>query len=523
MVLPLVCAAVAAAGDVRNVLMIAIDDQRPEMGCYGAQHMHTPNYDRIAKRSMVFERAYVQVALCSPSRTSLLTSRRADTSRVWNIDDQQYWRESGGNFTTLPQTFKENGFITVGMGKVFHEGEPSRDQDIKYSWSPEALIGPEGTAPPGTGGLFEGVTKAKQPHNGTTNTTPCFWKYDTDDDSMVADGMLAQHAAKTLTNLSHRASPFFLAVGFHKPHVPWEAPAKYWDLYPEASVALAPHPLAPTNVPAVAMQTVIRGWSSRKYSDLMAMAAGEPFSKNFPLDNDTLPAWKALQMRRAYWAATSFTDANIGVVIDALDSSPAANNTVIALWGDHGYQLGDNNMWAKQSNFEQATRIPFMIHVPGRAPGRTSALVEAIDLFPTLVSLLGLPTLPECPAKIGKSRDTMYCTEGRSLETLLQNGGAEWSHLAFSQYAREDDAIMGYAVRTDTHRYTEWVHFNTTSGEPDWQKQVARELYDHTGHPVQSGTPESWAMETENVAEDPANAELVKDLSAKLQAGWRGI
>eukprot|EP00756_Hemistasia_phaeocysticola_P050454 Hpha_TRINITY_DN2528_c0_g1::TRINITY_DN2528_c0_g1_i1::g.1407::m.1407/K01136/IDS; iduronate 2-sulfatase len=520
MLLAVVCAATAAA--LKNVLMIAIDDQRPEMGCYGAQHMHTPNYDRIAERSMVFDRAYVQVALCSPSRTSLLTSRRADTSRVWDISKDQYWRKCGGNFTTLPQTFKQHGFVTVGMGKVFHPGGPSGNQDSKYSWSEEALIGPRGKDAPGKGGLYEGWTQATGPHNGTDETHPCFWKYDTEDDTMVADGMLAQHAAKTLTNLSHRATPFFLAVGFHKPHVPWYAPAKYWDLYREDSITLAPHTLAPANVPEVAMQTVIQTWGGGEYSDISTVVKNEhPFDKSFPLGNSTLPAWKALQMRHAYWAATSFTDANIGKVLDALDASPAVNNTVIALWGDHGYQLGDNNMWAKQSNFEQATRVPFMIHVPGKAPGRTSALVEVIDLFPTLVSIMGLSAVPECPSGLKDSRNTMYCTEGRSLEPLLDQPDAAWGHLAFSQFERENDSVMGYTVRTNTHRYTEWIQFNASTGMGDWSKQVARELYSHSAHPVQSGTPESWAMETRNVAEDPANAELVQELSTKLKAGWR--
>eukprot|EP01065_Artemidia_motanka_P008387 TRINITY_DN14215_c0_g1_i1.p1 TRINITY_DN14215_c0_g1~~TRINITY_DN14215_c0_g1_i1.p1 ORF type:complete len:539 (+),score=166.32 TRINITY_DN14215_c0_g1_i1:50-1618(+) len=511
-------AAAAAAAPATNVLMIAIDDQRPELGCYGAAHMHTPNYDRLAARSTLFERAYVQVALCSPSRTSLLTSRRPDTSRVWDISKEQYWRECGGNFTTLPQVFKEAGFNTYGMGKVFHEGAPSRDQDVRYSWSEGANVGKKGDTP--GGGLFEGYTRATGPHNGTAQTEPCFWKYSTERDEDVADGMLAQHAAEVITNLSKKEKPFFVAVGFHKPHVPWYAPERYWDLYPSDAVDLAPHRVPPVGVPPVAMQTVIESWSEGEYTDLTEMAKGEPFSRGFPLDNTTVPNWKALQMRRAYWAATSFTDRNIGVVLDALDASAAANNTAIALWGDHGYQLGDNDMWAKQTCFEHATRVPFMVHLPGAAPRRTAALVEAIDLFPTLVAAAGLADIPACPQPANRSREEWLCTEGRSLLPLVTGAATEWPHAAFSQYERAGDAVMGYTVRTDTYRYTEWVAFDAKAAEPDWSKSFGRELYDHTASPVPAGTPEGWGMETVNEAELPDRAALVAALSKQLRAGW---
>jgi arylsulfatase A-like enzyme len=372
---------------------------------------------KLADRSMLFARAYVSVALCMPSRNALLFSRRPDTAQAWEIANTQFPRRCGGAqcagnqcgphcgirepgpggqlAVTLPGWFYRNGFFTVGAGKIFHEGTFTDNQDFEHSWTPS-------TTNPRTG-LFEAHTNTT--HQAKFNgkpAQPSWYAFDVDDEAM-GETQLALHIVSTIKNLSDTAmlaaaetatdapppAPFFVAVGFHKPHVPWYAPAKYFDLYPNDTITLAPSRHKPINAPNIGMQAVAGIWSSPTtaaqlscpYTDLCAeIYPGAPFAhgrplmtREYPFDNTTFPAWKEREMRRAYWACVSYTDANIGRVLDALEVSPFASNTVVVLWGDHGYHLGDNDMFAKHSNFEHATRIPFMIHVPGLRPGHSSA------------------------------------------------------------------------------------------------------------------------------------------------------
>jgi len=463
-----------------NVLMIAIDDMRPEMEPYGHTHMHTPNIQKLADKSMLFSRAYVQVAVCMPSRNALLFSRRPDTAYAWEISATQWPRTCGGTCggnicgptcgirdpaggklgVTLPGWFYENGFTTVGAGKIFHEGSNTQDQDYRHSWTPS-------TTNPDTG-IWDKSDGPTPTYNGK-DASPSWFAFDVPDDEM-AETKLAEHAVDTIANLSKSSQPgmgdgrpFFLAVGFHKPHVPWYAPKQYWDFYPNETTTLAPNVYKPVGGANIAMQSVMASWSmpkkpgdlSCKYTDLCAeIYPGAPFANGrpgmtagYPYDNSTFPAWKAIELRRAYWASLSYTDSNIGRVLDALAGSPFADNTVIALWGDHGYALGDNAEWAKQTNFEHATRIPFMVHVPGKAAGITHALVEEVDLFPTLVQAAtmnydasggggGPVQVPKCSSDTATSRRTAWCTEGRSLMPLIENASAAWGFAAFSQFPR---------------------------------------------------------------------------------------
>jgi arylsulfatase A-like enzyme len=354
-----------------NVLMIAIDDMRPENTAYGAAHMHTPNIERLANRSMLFSRAYVQVAVCMPSRNALLFSRRPDTAKAWDISEKQFPRDCGGAAcdgnvcgptcgireangklaVTLPGWFYQQGFFTIGAGKIFHEGANTQEQDYQHSWTPS-------TTNPSTG-IYDVKGGPKPMYHGSV-ATPSWYAFDVEDEEM-SETQLAEFAVKTIQNLSAAAAdsgagglskPFFLAVGFHKPHVPWYAPKKYWDFYPNDTATIAPHPLKPIGAPNIAMQSVMRAWSTPKksgkldckYTDLCGeiyphapFADGRPgITAEHPFDNSSFPEWKALELRRAYWASLSFTDANIGRVLDALDASPFKTTTVIALWGDHG-------------------------------------------------------------------------------------------------------------------------------------------------------------------------------------------
>jgi len=561
-----------APAKAMNVLMIAIDDMRPEMEPYGSTHMHTPNIQKLADKSMLFSRAYVQVAVCMPSRNALLFSRRADTTKAWHIRATEWPRDCGASCggdvcgdkcgirepgpngklgVTLPGWFYQHGFFTIGAGKIFHEGSNTQQQDYRYSWTPS-------TTNPASG-LFEPSGGPKPMYNGKV-ANPSFYAFDVDDEEMT-ETMLAEYGVQTIQNLSKvvldEAPPFFLAVGFHKPHVPWYAPKKYWDFYPNDTITVAPNPYKPEHGLNIAEQDVVRTWSTPKnneqplsceYTDLCGeiypdapFANGRPgITKEYPYDNSSFPIWKAKQMRQAYWASLSYTDANIGRVLDALDASPFTKNTVIALWGDHGYALGDNALWAKQANFEHATHIPFMISVPGFAPGRSDALVEAIDLFPTLIAAAtwmtpsGPTEVPPCP-DTKTSRNTALCTEGRSLMPLIQNASASWGYASFSQFSRDTsccdcpvgsntsccscavnhpstDEIMGYTIRVNTYRYTGWFEFDSISATANFSNVLGTELYVHNESPI----PVDFSVEHENVVADFNMQKVVSDLHMAL-------
>ena len=524
----------------QDVLMIAIDDMRPELGCYGCEYMRTPNMDKLASASLVFDHMYTGLALCAPSRTIFLTSRRPDTSRVWKISAAEYWRTSGGNFTSLPQFFKEAGYLTLGTGKIFHPGAPSNDSDSQYSWSPEALPYVNTFPEPDGSSIYSG--NAVQPYS-SLNTT----------DDQMGEGQLARHM-ESLLQLIHdkRASgddarPFFMAAGFHRPHIPWHAPSKYFDMY-NLSLPLAPHQHTPTDVPPIALNGIWQGsggdapgpgkgyWTG--FPDLHAVNV----SGHFPLDNTTVPEAEQARIRQAYRAALSFTDRNIGVVLDAAERLGLLRHAIVVLWADHGYQLGDNDQYGKHTNFEHATRIPFMVRLPadrypGFAPGRSSAFVENVDLMPTLAELaLPAKPLPRCAEDANASRATRACTDGLSFAPLLtQRGGgggggggdiARWKNASFSQYNRNGEnppnGVMGYSIRVDGWRYTEWVKFDRAHagypGGAQWEQLVGAELYEHA-----TGVPKGcdWSYEHTNLANQPAYADTRVALSARLRAGWR--
>ena len=387
-----------------NVLFIAIDDLRPELSNYGFAHMSTPNIQKLADRGTTFTRAYVSVALCMPSRTAMLTSRRPDTTKNWAISPDQWFRNCGGNncsgnvcgaahgcgmpdAVTIPQYFKQTrAFEVAGTGKIYHCGANTHFQDYQHAWTcnktPFFCPGPPT-------GIYDPSNEVRPT---TWDGNPSWFAFPDNQTELLRGTIIKDAAVAALGGAPVKGSrikpltePFALFVGFHKPHVPWYAPAKYWDLYPNDTISAPPHPGTPTNVPDIALQKTMLGWTScghgdaasaveveddgvvradggkgPRYADLCHQLNPEtgttPISADYPYDNTTIPAWKTKELRRAYWAATSYTDANVGEVLGALDASKFANNTIIVLWGDHGYQLGDNDEWAKQDNFEHATR-----------------------------------------------------------------------------------------------------------------------------------------------------------------------
>jgi arylsulfatase A-like enzyme len=519
-----------------------VDDLRPELGAYGASWVHSPRIDALAARSTLFERMYTAVAVCGPARSAMLTGRRADATHAWSLSGKEgYWRNHLPNAVSLPQYFKDSGYVAIGLAKLFHPGAISGDDDQAHSWSAEGLpywhSKQDGGAPAGAPGWW------------ASNLT----------DEASQDGQTAARAAATLAQLRANRTkkssrhqlerPFFLGVGFHKPHMPEFCPAAYYANYPDvADIPLAPNPDPPAGVPQVAVQL------SKAFRKWLHIENATCDGGTFADWNSTacrVPADLARQLRRAYWACTSFTDRNVGVVLDALTAQGFENDTVVALVGDHGWHLGDKNMWAKYTVFEAATRVPFILHAAGQTSataGRSAALVEATDIFPTLAAAAGLATPPLCASDADQ---TAVCVEGFSMMPLVEHAAAgaaagaaaaaaaaavppAWKQAAFSQYPRPDsginplpglapfpdgEAVMGYSVRTHEFRYSEWVRFDRDAGRPDWSAPLyGRELYSHEASPVPDC---SFNDESANLADAPQHAALVANLSKVLRAGWR--
>lgn len=428
-----------------NVVLFTADDLRPELGCYGSAAI-TPNLDALAARGTTFTRAYCQQAVCNPSRSSMLTGLRPGTLGLYV--NGTHFRELKPEVMTLPLWFKEHGYTTRCSGKVFHNWHTKEKGDPR-SWSaPEFLhyANHGDDTPRVTGALPENHAKHSEGLRkyGSVGMCEC---YDVPDEAYY-DGRVAAEAVRLLPELKG-GGPFFLAVGFWKPHAPFNVPKKYWDLYDRA--ALPPlNPDRPLDAPEIAFHqsTEILG----------------------PPEKQTPPTPEQVaEMRHGYFAGISYMDAQVGKVITALKEHDMLENTVILFWGDHGYHLGEHGLWAKTSNFELDARVPLIIAPPApKHPGaKTAALVEMIDLFPTLTDLTALPDAPGM--------------EGASLVPLLEDPSASVKPAAFTQHPRPaypdrtpkmQPEVMGYSVRTANWRYTEWMNWETGAVE-------ASELYDH--------------------------------------------
>lgn len=457
-----------------NVLFIAVDDLRPELGCYGAAHMKTPHIDRLASSGMLFERAYCQVAVCNPSRSSLLSGTRPDTNGV--LDNQHFLRPNMPAVITLPQHFKNHGYTTVSLGKIFHHSEREPGDDPQ-SWSEPAW--------------YHGVPhkhwfskesldyvkrlKALPQDEQPKQLRAAPFEAANEPDQSYPDAQTAAKAIETLQRLKADGKPFFLGVGLVKPHLPFTCPQKYWDLYPGETIQLASNAYRPQGAPESAI-----------HNNYELLSYG-----TVPKEGG-LPDAMALNLIRGYRACISFMDAQVGRVIDELERLGLRENTLIVLWGDHGYHLGENGVFTKMTNFELGTRVPLIVCTPSMktAGRRTRALVELIDLYPTLAECCDLS-------------QPMHL-EGFSFVPLLENPNQPWKTAAFSQYLRPGKPpVMGRSIRTDRWRYTEWR-------DPK-QNLVGVELYDETNDP----------QENVNLENSPDQAETLQSLSAQLKTGWR--
>ena len=457
-----------------NVLFIAVDDLRPEFGAYGSKYIHSPNLDRLAKQGVTFDSAYCQQAVCSPSRSSFLTGTRPDTTKVWDL--VTHFRTATPDVVTLPQHFKNNGYFVQGMGKLYHGGYDD-PQSWSVPWSNPKVKTyslPENEA---RQKASQAEKKKRADGDEEGQRGPAFEGADVPDNTFH-DGALAEMAVKTLGELAKKNQPFWLGVGFTKPHLPFVAPKKYWDLYDPAKIALAPNPFRPKDAPEYA---ILPGNELRNYQGILAG----------PIPDD-----QARQLKHGYYAAISYMDAQLGKVLDELDRLKLRDNTIIVLWGDHGWKLGEHGAWCKHSNVENDTHAPLIISAPGMktAGQHSKSLVEFVDVYPTLAELAGL----SLPSHL----------EGTSLVSVLRDPTKTVKTAAFSQYPRPNKGhrLMGYTMRTERYRFTRWVE------RDDHTKVAAVELYDEQTDP----------QENTNIANDPKNAALVAKLTEQWEKGWRG-
>ena len=475
-------------GKRKNVLFIMSDDLRPQLGSYWGDYFpnpfthlkpHTPNLDRLASNSLLLRRAYVQYSLCAPSRASMLTGRRPDTVTTWGLRTK--FREVQRNFTTMPQYFKENGYISINLGKIFHQAHGwKNDYD---SWHI-----------PGEGNPYikEYLEQIAPNSRVAGPITP----------DQRAGSILTPDETNTRTAINYlrKLAPsakagkanFFLALGYHRPHLPWICSQEYFDLYP----------LENMDRPSEANKRYPKDYpmdSAFPHPELLHNLMNKTISTT-----ELLPDNDAMYFRRAYYSCVSFVDDMVGVVLKELDKLGLTDSTIVTFLGDHGWHLGENNIWGKCSNFEQANHTPLMMKIPGQTDDGivSDSLVEFVDIYPTLVEAADLPPVPPCPQQ---SRDIPVCVEGTSFLPLIKKPEASLKFAAISQMYY--DAKMGYSIKTDKCRYTEWVPMVKREVEQgiydyylEWHNTTDIELYNHVND----------IEENVNLAYDPAHKDLVE-------------
>lgn len=448
----LFCLMPLRAAEKMNILFISVDDMNNDLGCYGNAQVKSPNLDKLAARGIKFDRAYCQFPLCSPSRTSIMTGLRPDATRVFDL--QYHFRQEVPDVVTLSQFFKNNGYYAARVGKIYHYGNPGQigtdGLDDPPSWiekfnpagRDKTVLEPE-IIRLSRGGLGSSISVLADKEGRDEEHT---------------DGMVASEAIRLME--ANKGKPFFIAAGFYRPHCPYVAPQKYFDLYPLDKITLPP---------IIANQ--------RDLVPQPALASTNPW----PYIGVTPD--EARQGKQAYYASISFVDAQIGRLIDALDRLGLRDNTTIVFWSDHGYLLGEHGLWQKQSCFEESARVPLIIAPPkSKSAGQSSPrTVELLDIYPTLVDLAGLTP----PAHL----------QGASLRPLLENPQAQWNRPAYTQVQR--GGFPGHSVRTERWRYTEW-----DGGEK------GSELYDHENDP----------QELKNLADNPQLAEVQTQMKALIKA-----
>lgn len=486
-----------------NVLFIAVDDLKPMLGCYGNTLIKTPNIDRMAKNGMLFQKNYCQVAVSGASRASLLTGMYADNTKVWSFDTI---RKHNPDVTTLPQHFRNNGYTTINLGKIFDYRTVDKYSD-SISWDYAFPVTEDDYYPyynkqTGIAALYhyqsEYVKQKYQQYKQEAldagkdtfryvfqRISPATECLDVPDDA-YKDGIFAKLGVQQINTLAQSNNPFFLAVGFHKPHLPFVAPKKYWDLYNRDDIQTAQNKKFAKNAVEFAYHT---SNELRSYTDEKGNHIYDKLKNGKKLD-----AEEQKKLIHAYMATVSFVDAQIGKLLDALEKNQLTQNTIIVFWGDHGWHLGDHGMWGKASNFEQATAAPLIISAPQTKPAKINTPTEFVDIYPTLCELAGLKT-PEH-------------LDGQSL-IRISKAGLQYD-FAISQWPKGNK--LGYAIRDGRYRYVEWIengyHVNPNAN----MNQVAgRQLFDYKNDP----------NETLNLVNNPQYKEALKKMKQKLHQFYK--
>lgn len=433
-----------------NILFIAVDDLRPELNCYGAEHIQSPNIDKLASQGVMFSEAYCNVPVCGASRASLLTGTRPTRHRFltyFTRVDKDY-----PEAVTLPQLFRENGYYTISNGKIFHDLDDTEEVSWDENWRPHAANSWRDYQDPTNINL----------DNSDTTRGPAYENLEIAD-SAYFDGKIANKAIADLKKLKQRDQPFFLAVGFLKPHLPFNAPRKYWEMYDADNISLPENYYKPENAPEAAIHN---------FGELRAYAE---VPEKGPVSDEL-----AHKLIHGYYACVSYTDAQIGRVMQALEDEGLKDNTIVILWGDHGWNLGEHTLWCKHANFRTSLQVPMLLAGPGVPAGKKiDELVEFVDIYPTLAAMAGL----EAPANQ---------LEGASMVPLLENENADWKNQVISKY------FNGLSIKTDDYLYTEWSRTD--------EDVYARMLYNHVKDPE----------ENVNISERPENQPLIDSLQKEM-------
>ena len=449
-----ICSAKVVKKKQKNVLFISVDDLRLQAGVFGQSMMKTPALDRLGKEGVVFNRAYCNVPVCGASRASLLSGARPTPTRFRNFKTKK--EIDMPEVSSLPKWFKDHGYLTYSNGKIYHHAN-----DDLEAWS-EAPFHPSRNNNGEQWGKYqksESIALIKKHKKG-----PAYEDADVPDNG-YPDGLLADKVIGDLSKLSQQDKPFFLGVGFWDPHLPFNAPKKYWDMYSPEDIKLADNPYKPIDAPDQAMH---------KWSELRNRYYGIP--KEGSLDDET-----SKKLIHGYYASVTYVDAQIGKILDKLDELGLRENTIIVLWGDHGWHLGEHTLWCKHCNFDRVMNAPLMVSGPGCTKGeKTSSITEFIDIYPTLCELCELP-LPEH-------------LDGDSFVPVLKNPSKSVKKYAYSRFGK------GESVISENYTYTEW--YNYKKGKVD-----ARMLYDLEKDP----------KENQNVSENKNYGKTVEKMSLLLQ------
>lgn len=457
----------------KNVLFIAVDDLRPELACYGATYMKTPNIDKLARQGMLFENAYCQQAVCAPSRNSIMTGLRPDAMNIYDLGT--FFRTTVPDVVTLPQQFKEQGYVTEAVGKIYHLGHGNKDD--KLSWSAPSW------------NYKEEINNLKKISKGDTvglesdfprlagKNLP-YYKSNAPEAQMT-DAVIARIAIERMKTL--QGKPFFMAVGFKNPHLPFVAPKKYWDLYNPNTINIPKR-----KAPQGASEYAISAWSGElnKYHGI------SKYKKD-----QYLPDELSRNLIHGYYASVSMIDAQIGKLLSALEEMGLRENTIIVLWGDHGWKLGEYGTWAKHSNTELDTRSPLIISAPNYSKAKkTTSLAELVDIYPTLCELAGI--------------ETPDYLQGESLVPILKDPKQSVKEIAISQYPRgkalKNDPtkreVMGYSITDGRYRFTRWQSYKNPEVILD------KELYDHA----------KGRIDSKNLARSSKYRTILKDMEKLL-------